>query len=67
MKYRPCERMIVRRNAAHGGAEAVPWCRTHQQEMLTGLRCAIGWDEEIEALRAEIAEIKLRMSRRMAL
>jgi hypothetical protein len=35
--------------------------------MLTGLRCAIGWDEEIEALRAEIAEIKLRMSRRMAL
>jgi hypothetical protein len=37
--------------------------REHQQEMLTGLRCAAGWDEEIEALRTEIAEIKLRLNR----
>jgi hypothetical protein len=59
---KPCERMII-----HRAAEAVPWCKTHQQEMLTGLRCATGWDEEIEALRAEIAEIKLRMNQRMAL
>jgi hypothetical protein len=50
-----------------GIAEAVPWCKTHQQEMLTGLRCAIGWDEEIAALRAEITEIKLRLERRMVL
>ena len=57
MKMRPCERTIVHRTTdlvAEGVArtEAVPWCKTHQQEMLTGLRCAIGWDEEIAALRA---------------
>jgi len=46
-------------------AEAVPWCKTHQQDMLTGLRCATGWDEEIAALRTEIAEIKLHLNPRM--
>jgi hypothetical protein len=59
--------MIIHRSKAGGGAEAVPWCKTHQQEMLTGLRCATGWDEEIAALRAEITEIKLRLERRMVL
>ena len=51
---KPCERIIVRRTQAIGGvgcAVAVPWCKTHQQDMLTGLRCAAGWDDEIEALR----------------
>jgi hypothetical protein len=59
--------MIIHRSKPDGGTEAVPWCKTHQQEMLTGLRCAIGWDEEIAALRAEITEIKLRLERRMVL
>jgi hypothetical protein len=46
-----------------GVAEAVPWCKTHEQEMLTGLRCATGWDEEIAELRTEVAEMKLRLNR----
>ena len=63
---KPCERIIVRRTQAIGGvgcAVAVPWCKTHQQEMLTGFRCATGFDEEIADLRTEITEIKLRMNR----
>jgi len=62
--------MVIHRAAGGSAAtqtEAVPWCKTHQQEMLTGLRCAIGWDEEIAALRTEITEIKLRLERRMVL
>jgi hypothetical protein len=67
---KPCERMIVHRaattHAASGAAEAVPWCKTHQQEMLSGLRCATGFDEEIADLRTVITEIKLHLNRRMA-
>ena len=44
-------------------AEAVAWCKTHQEEMLTGLRCATGWDEEIAELRTEVTEMKLRLNR----
>jgi hypothetical protein len=61
---KPCERIILHR-MGRGPAEAVPWCNTHQEEMLTGLRCATGWDEEIAELRTEIAEIKLTLNRRM--
>ena len=71
---KPCERTIIHRvpidqagRGFSGVAEVVLWCKTHEQEMLTGLRCAIGWDEEIAALRAEITEIKLRLERRMVL
>jgi hypothetical protein len=72
MKRPPCERMIIHRIPASSlpmsehtivQAEAVPWCKTHQQEMLTGFRCATGFDEEIADLRTEITEIKLRMNR----
>jgi hypothetical protein len=75
MKMR-CERMIIHRPkfsgtvgplAGEGTAEAVPWCKTHQQEMLTGLRCAIGWDEEIADLRLEVEEIKPRYLNRVVL
>ena len=66
---KPCERIIIHRMGppvtGTSLPEAVPWCVTHQQEMLTGLRCATGWDEEIAALRTEIAEIKLTLNRRM--
>jgi len=68
---KPCERIILHRVAnpspttSQGAAEAVPWCNTHQEEMLSGLRCATGFDEEIAALRTEIAEIKLHLNRRM--
>ena len=64
---KPCERMIIHRSKPDGGTEAVPWCKTHQQEMLTGLRCAIGWDEEIADLRLEVEEIKPRYLNRVVL
>jgi len=71
---KPCERTIIHRvpidqagRGFSGVAQVVLWCKTHEQEMLTGLRCAIGWDEEIAALRTEITEIKLRLERRMVL
>jgi len=67
---KPCERMIIHRapegfhrEGSSVEARAVPWCKTHQQELLSGLRCATGFDEEIAALRTEIAEIKLRLNR----
>jgi hypothetical protein len=60
-----CERIILHRTTPDSGTEAVPWCNAHNQEMLTGLRCADGWDEEIAELRTEIAEIKLTLNRRM--
>jgi len=69
---KPCERIILHRMTSSmkgvegaGTAEAVPWCNTHHEEMLSGLRCATGFDEEIAALRTEIAEIKLHLTRRM--
>jgi hypothetical protein len=66
---RPCERVMLYRPATIAPlngecpAAAVPWCNTHQQEMLTGLRCATGWDEEIAELRTEVTEMKLRLNR----
>jgi hypothetical protein len=61
--------MIIHRSSSPktlldtGVAEAVPWCKTHQEKMLSGLRCATGWDEEMAELRTEIAEIKLHLYR----
>jgi len=67
MKHCLCERTVYHRprdpRAATSEAVEVLWCKTHDQEMLTGLRCATGWDEEISELRTEIAGIKLRMDR----
>ena len=63
---KPCQGTILHRVRPHDNPEAVRWCKTHQQEMLTGLRCATGWDEEITDLRTEIAEMKLRMDRKMS-
>jgi len=67
---KPCERTIIHRapidktgRGFSGVAQAVLWCKTHEQEMLTGLRCATGWDEEIAELRTEIVEMKLRLNR----
>ena len=71
---KPCEGTIIHRAPIDqagrdfsGVVHPVLWCKTHEQEMLTGLRCATGWDEEIAELRAEITEIKLRLERRMVL
>lgn len=58
--YRPRDPM-----AACSDVMEVLWCHTHKEEMLTGLRCRTGWDEEIAELRNEIAEIKLTLNRRM--
>ena len=67
---KPCERTIIHRvpidqagRGFSGVAQAVLWCKTHEQEMLTGLRCATGWDEEIAELRTEVVEMKLRLNR----
>ena len=67
---KPCERTIIHRvpidqagRGFSGVAQVVLWCKTHEQEMLTGLRCATGWDEEIAELRTEVTEMKLRLNR----